>query len=143
MCHLFRGSQAQRLCTVTQTPANPEYRVCCLNSLLLSGGLLLPAESPHRSLPIWGQGSQAMKLVLPALEVVLPLSFPEMMFSDTFPTKWVPQHRSVKISFINKVEITFMVYPRTACPVTGPAAAALLVIRGKGFFFCGSEKLCF
>lgn len=51
---------------VMQTPANPEYSVCCLNSSLLSGGLLIPAESPHSSLPIWGQGSRAMKLLLPA-----------------------------------------------------------------------------
>lgn len=136
MCHLFRGSQAQRLCAVTQTPTNPENSVCCLNSLLLSGGLLLPAESPHRSLPIRGQGSQAMKLVL-------PLSFPEMMFSDTFPTNWVHQHRSVKISFIKKVEMTFTVYPRTACPIWPLLLQALPVIRGNSFFFRRSEKLCF
>jgi len=108
---------------VMQTPANQEYSVCCLNSLLLSGGLLLPAESPHRSLPIWGQGSRAMKFLLPALQLCL-LSFPEITVSDTSPTKWAHQHCLVRIAFINKLEIIFHGISQNIMSYTALPAAA-------------------
>lgn len=117
MWHLFRRSQARWLCEVTQIPARPEYRVCCLNSLLLwrsgeSG--VAPCWIPTQVPANLGPGLLSNEAPA-ACFTTLFIFFPEIVASGISTTKWAHQHCLVRIFFTNRQEITFHAKDSTSC----------------------------